>query len=101
MPQDKYDDAIIGIKSTALRLGDATPRWLAGFATAMITGLLTVGYNAGQTWPYYLTVAFVSGHLARQVSRGCLENVVYVPIQRSTHLEKKTEMRHGNKVLCE
>lgn len=75
MLQDKYDDAIIGIKSTALRLGDATPRWLAGFATAMVTGLLTVGHNAGQTWPFYLTVACVSGHLARQVRRRTLWHI--------------------------
>lgn len=73
LAQDKYDDATIGIKSTALRLGEATPRWLAGFGTAMVTGLLAVGFNADQTWPYYLTVALVSGHLARQVSRGCRE----------------------------
>ncbi|KAG0695217.1 4-hydroxybenzoate polyprenyltransferase, mitochondrial [Chionoecetes opilio] len=65
--QDKYDDVIIGIKSTALRLGEATPRWLACFGTAMITGLLTVGHSAGQTWPYYLTLALVSGHLAKQI----------------------------------
>lgn len=65
--QDKYDDVIIGIKSTALKFEEATPRWLAGFGTAMITGLLTVGHNAGQTWPYYLTVALVSGHLAKQI----------------------------------
>ncbi|XP_045118574.1 4-hydroxybenzoate polyprenyltransferase, mitochondrial-like isoform X2 [Portunus trituberculatus] len=65
--QDKYDDVIIGIKSTALKLGEATPRWLAMFGTTMISGLLAVGHNAGQTWPYYLTVALVSGHLAKQI----------------------------------
>ena len=67
MVQDKYDDVIVGIKSTALRFGEATPRWLAGFGAAMITGLATVGHNAGQTWPYYLTVALVAGHLTKQV----------------------------------
>lgn len=65
--QDKYDDAIIGIKSTALKFGDSTARWLTGFGTTMITGLLAVGYSAEQTWPYYLTVALVSGHIARQI----------------------------------
>lgn len=29
--QDKEDDALIGVKSTALLFGDATPRWLLGF----------------------------------------------------------------------
>lgn len=65
--QDKYDDVIIGIKSTALKLGEATPRWLAGFGVTMISGLLAVGHNAGQTWPYYLTVALVAGHLTKQI----------------------------------
>ncbi len=46
--QDKTDDELAGIKSTARKLGAATPRWLAGFgltsvglvAAAMATALL-------------------------------------------------------------
>ena len=29
--QDKEDDLTLGLKSTALRFGEATPRWLSGF----------------------------------------------------------------------
>ena len=61
------------MKSTALRFGDATPQWLAGFGTAMMTSLVTAGVVAGQNWPYYLGLAAVGLHVGNQVrvvSRG-------------------------------
>ncbi|XP_066953679.1 4-hydroxybenzoate polyprenyltransferase, mitochondrial [Macrobrachium rosenbergii] len=65
--QDKYDDAIIGIKSTALKFGDATQRWLSGFALAMVSSLVVTGYNAQLAWPYYLTVIGTAAHIGNQV----------------------------------
>ncbi|XP_076042603.1 ubiquinone biosynthesis protein COQ2, mitochondrial [Oratosquilla oratoria] len=65
--QDKRDDMVIGIKSTALKFGDSTWKWLSGFYTTMITSLFITGYNADLTWPYYFAVAATAGHLANQI----------------------------------
>ena len=58
---------LIGVKSTALKLGDQTKPWLAGFSTVMISSLAAAGVMCDQTWPYYAGVAAVAAHLARQV----------------------------------
>ncbi|KAJ1352115.1 4-hydroxybenzoate polyprenyltransferase, mitochondrial [Parelaphostrongylus tenuis] len=55
--QDKADDIMIGVKSTALRFGATTKYWLGGFSAAKIAGLGLVGHLAEQTWPYYLGLA--------------------------------------------
>lgn len=66
--QDKVDDLIVGIKSTALRFGDNTKAWLTAFSSAMMGGLLTSGYICDQTWPYYAAVGLVGAHLAQQIT---------------------------------
>ncbi|XP_037052097.1 4-hydroxybenzoate polyprenyltransferase, mitochondrial [Bradysia coprophila] len=65
--QDKVDDILAGIKSTALRFGDNTKIWLTFFSTGMISGLTTAGLVCDQTWPYYTTVGLVGAHLAQQI----------------------------------
>uniref|UniRef100_A0A182SE24 4-hydroxybenzoate polyprenyltransferase, mitochondrial n=1 Tax=Anopheles maculatus TaxID=74869 RepID=A0A182SE24_9DIPT len=65
--QDKVDDLIIGIKSTALRFGDNTKLWLSGFTAAMLGNLLTAGLVCDQTWPYYTSIGLIGAHLAHQV----------------------------------
>jgi len=72
--QDKYDDIVLGIKSTALKFGDSTKSWLAFFASTMTSSLLATGYVCDQTWPYYSAVTLVSLHLARQISTLDIEN---------------------------
>mmetsp|Transcript_13026 Transcript_13026/g.21340 ORF Transcript_13026/g.21340 Transcript_13026/m.21340 type:complete len:354 (+) Transcript_13026:861-1922(+) len=54
--QDKIDDALVGIKSTALRFGSATDVWLKGFLLSGTTGFLVAGNFAGQTWPFYVAL---------------------------------------------
>jgi len=61
---------LIGVKSTALKLGDKTKPWLAGFSTVMISCLAATGMMCDQTWPYYTGIAAVAVHLAHQV--GCV-----------------------------
>ncbi len=53
--QDKADDALIGVKSTARRLGTASKLWITGFYTAMGVLLVAAGSLAG------LHVAFLLG----------------------------------------
>jgi len=66
--QDKHDDVIIGMKSTAIKFGDQTPVCLSCFATTMLSCLAYCGWSTGQTWPYYGALAAVGGHLAHQIS---------------------------------
>lgn len=65
--QDKVDDLIVGIKSTAIRFGDNTKAWLTAFSTTMLGGLVTSGYVCDQTWPYYTAIGLVGVHLAQQL----------------------------------
>ena len=65
--QDKFDDIILGIKSTALKFGDNTKTWLSVFSSTMTSSLLVTGYVCDQTWPYYSAVALVALHLTRQI----------------------------------
>ena len=60
--QDKEDDALIGVKSTALLLGTATPRWLLGFYGCTLVSAGAAGCLAGKGWLFYL--ALLAGGLA-------------------------------------
>lgn len=72
--QDKTDDAIIGVRSTALRLGPATKPFLAAvYASAILCwgGAITVaGLHAGT----YLGLALCAFHLAGQIARARLDD---------------------------
>eukprot|EP00041_Stephanoeca_diplocostata_P016903 m.335128 g.335128 ORF g.335128 m.335128 type:complete len:388 (-) comp20523_c0_seq3:2668-3831(-) len=60
--QDKVDDVIVGVKSTALKFGDEyTKALLAGFGTLSVGGLVLAGLQAGQALPYYAGVLLASG----------------------------------------
>ncbi|XP_041348481.1 4-hydroxybenzoate polyprenyltransferase, mitochondrial-like isoform X2 [Gigantopelta aegis] len=65
--QDKYDDMLIGVKSSALALGDKTKPVLTVFASIMIGGLSLTGYLSDQTWPFYAAVATTAAHLSHQL----------------------------------
>ncbi|NXP76790.1 COQ2 protein, partial [Ramphastos sulfuratus] len=65
--QDKRDDAVIGVKSTALQFQEDTKRWLSGFSLAMLLSLCLAGLNCSQTFPYYSAVAAAGLHLAHQI----------------------------------
>ncbi|KAG7481577.1 hypothetical protein MATL_G00068060 [Megalops atlanticus] len=64
--QDKADDVLVGVKSTALRFQEQTKLWLSGFTVAMLGGLVLTGINAQQTLPYYGAVSVVALHLVHQ-----------------------------------
>jgi len=67
--QDREDDALIGIKSTALLFGQRTPHALAlfyGLAVVMIGVALAL---AGARWAAYLGLALFAAHLAWQIAR--------------------------------
>ncbi|XP_023719608.1 4-hydroxybenzoate polyprenyltransferase, mitochondrial isoform X3 [Cryptotermes secundus] len=65
--QDKVEDVLLGIKSTAIMFGENTKLWLSGFTSMMISGLVVTGVQCDQTWPYYASVGFVAAHLSTQL----------------------------------
>jgi len=64
--QDKDDDALIGVKSSALKLGEATRRWLWGFYGAMVLGLVLSGLAGHMGGIYFVGVAAATAHLVWQ-----------------------------------
>ncbi|MGE5516255.1 MAG: 4-hydroxybenzoate octaprenyltransferase [Bacteroidota bacterium] len=72
--QDKEDDALIGVKSTARHLGAATPRWVTGFYTGTVLLLVAAGWTAGVSWPFYPLLALAAGQLAWQVAAGDIDD---------------------------
>jgi 4-hydroxybenzoate polyprenyltransferase len=67
--QDKVEDVLLGMKSTAIKFGEKTKLWLSGFSATMVSGLVATGVHCDQTWPYYVSVGLVAAHLATQVSQ--------------------------------
>src|SRR5690606_30895404 len=66
--QDKEDDALVGIKSTALRLGAKSKQWLAGFFAATTSGLVLAGATLGAGEVYYAGIALGAIHFAWQIA---------------------------------
>jgi len=65
--QDKEDDVLIGVKSTALKFGDATRSWLWAFYGGTVALLAAAGHLAGLHGAYYAGLAAGALHLAWQV----------------------------------
>jgi 4-hydroxybenzoate polyprenyltransferase len=72
--QDKDDDRLIGVKSTALLFGDRTYRWLVLFfgGTLVLAGIS--GWWAHMGWPFFAFIALVACHFAWQLSALDLED---------------------------
>ena len=56
--QDKEDDLIVGVKSSALKLRDKTRPWLFVFYTAAVILIAETGYLVGLSWPFYVALVF-------------------------------------------
>ena len=70
--QDVEDDALIGVKSTARRFGDAPAPWLRGFAVASVVLMAAAVAVALPPGPAAVAIAGVlamGGHMAWQLSR--------------------------------
>jgi 4-hydroxybenzoate polyprenyltransferase len=57
--QDKEDDALIGVKSSALALGARTRPWLFVFYAAAVVLWGAAGAVIGLAWPFWLALALV------------------------------------------
>jgi 4-hydroxybenzoate polyprenyltransferase len=67
--QDKEDDALIGVRSTARLLGERTKLWLAGFYGAALLLFLSAGLVAGLGVGFFVVLGAVAGHFAWQILR--------------------------------
>ena len=67
--QDRDDDLLIGIKSTALLFGERTPTMLATFYAGAIVLIATAGFMAGGGIIFTIGIIAFAAHLAWQVSR--------------------------------
>jgi 4-hydroxybenzoate polyprenyltransferase len=67
--QDREDDLLIGIKSTALLFGQRTAPMLAIFYALAIVLIGLAGFTAGGGWIFAIGLAAFAAHLASQVVR--------------------------------
>jgi 4-hydroxybenzoate polyprenyltransferase len=67
--QDRDDDLLIDIKSTALLFGDRTPTMLATFYAGAIVLIASAGFMAGGGIIFTIGIVAFAAHLAWQVSR--------------------------------
>ena len=67
--QDREDDALIGIKSTALLFGERTKPMLAFFYVLAVALIGTAGCAAGAGLVFVVGLLAFAGHLAWQVVR--------------------------------
>jgi 4-hydroxybenzoate polyprenyltransferase len=65
--QDKEDDALIGVRSTALLLGEKSGQWILGFYSVAFALILASGFTEHAGWPFAFVMLAAGGHLLRQV----------------------------------
>lgn len=66
--QDKEDDLMLGLKSTAIRFGDNTVAWLSGLYAAAVVLWLAAAVFAGAGIATYTALAFIAAHFTWQVT---------------------------------
>src|SRR5712691_3562770 len=67
--QDREDDALIGIKSTALLFGERTKPILAAFYALAVVLIAWAGWSAGAGLVFALGLLVFAAHLAWQIAR--------------------------------
>jgi 4-hydroxybenzoate polyprenyltransferase len=72
--QDKEDDALVGIKSTALWLRESTRPWLFAIYSPAILLFALAGHLAGLAWPFFVALALAGLHLLKQAARTDLDD---------------------------
>jgi len=66
--QDKEDDVLIGVKSSALALGSRTRPWLFVFYGVAAVLWAAAGHAAALRWPYYLGLTLMLAQLLWQAA---------------------------------
>lgn len=66
--QDKEDDALVGIKSTARLFGNRSRPWIGGFFAVCLALLALTGWRVGLGWAFYPGLGFAAAHLVWQTA---------------------------------
>ena len=66
--QDREDDLLLGLRSTAIRFGDNTMTWVGGFYAGAIVLWLLAGFLAGTHLIFFTAVVLASLQMAWQVT---------------------------------
>jgi len=66
--QDKEDDALVGIKSTARLFGDRSRPWIGGFFAVCLALLALTGWLADLGWPFYGGLGLAAAHTVWQTA---------------------------------
>ncbi|WP_110031575.1 4-hydroxybenzoate octaprenyltransferase [Hoeflea marina] len=67
--QDKEDDALVGVRSTARLFGDNTARWLRGLYALFVVMAGLAFHQAGVIWPAWVGLLLAALMLAGQIRR--------------------------------
>lgn len=67
--QDKEDDVLIGVKSTALHFGESTKGWLIGFFILALLSIDAALWLAGASYIAHMGVGLAALHAGRQIKR--------------------------------
>ena len=65
--QDKEEDLLIGLKSTAIKFGNYSLPILLGFTALMTLFLIFSGAKAGLSWPFYIMILSIAGCVSYQL----------------------------------
>jgi 4-hydroxybenzoate polyprenyltransferase len=65
--QDKEDDALVGVKSTARLFGPRSRDWILGFYTCAFGLILAAGFMDHAGWPFAFLMLAAGAHLLWQV----------------------------------
>ncbi len=67
--QDKADDELIGVKSTARLLGRNSRKWILRFYAVAFTLILAAGFTEHTGWPFAFVMLAAGAHMVWQVRR--------------------------------
>ena len=67
--QDKEDDALIGVKSTARLLGENSRAWILRFYAVCFTLVLAAGFTEHAGWPFAFVMLAAGAHLLWQTRK--------------------------------
>jgi 4-hydroxybenzoate polyprenyltransferase len=72
--QDKDDDELIGVRSTARLFGKDTRKWILRFYAIAFTLILAAGFTEHTGWPFAFAMLAAGAHLVWQVKRLDIDN---------------------------
>jgi 4-hydroxybenzoate polyprenyltransferase len=67
--QDKADDELIGVKSTARLFGGQSPKWILRFYAIAFTLIMAAGFSEHTGWPFAFVLLLPGAHLLWQLRK--------------------------------